>query len=106
MFFYGFSNYFKPLVNEFGWSRAAVSMGTSLSRLEGALEAPLVGYLIDKVGPRKLMLFGITCLVSVISCSARLIPSVCTSQSSSVAWLLAKALVYICLFILRQQTGS
>jgi len=60
LYFYGFSNFFTPLVKEFGWSRAAVSLGTSLSRLEGALEAPLVGFLIDRIGPRKVMLFGLS----------------------------------------------
>jgi sugar phosphate permease len=31
----------------------------SLSRLEGGLEGPLVGWLIGKLGPRRLMLFGV-----------------------------------------------
>ena len=60
LYFYGFSNFFKPLLREFGWSRAAISLGTSLARLEGAMEAPLVGFLIDRLGPRKIMLFGIS----------------------------------------------
>ncbi|MFC2066096.1 MFS transporter [Chloroflexota bacterium] len=59
IYFYGFSNFFMALVKEFGWSRAAISLGSSLARLEGAFEAPLVGFLIDRVGPRRIMLFGI-----------------------------------------------
>lgn len=60
VFFYGFSIFFMPLVDEFGWSRAAVSLGVSLSRLERGILAPLIGFLIDRIGPRRLMLFGVS----------------------------------------------
>ncbi|MFC1870382.1 MFS transporter [Chloroflexota bacterium] len=57
---YGFSTFFMPLINEFGWSRTAVSGAISLSRLEGGLLGPAGGFLVDKFGPRKMMLSGIT----------------------------------------------
>jgi MFS family permease len=57
--FYGFSTFFNPLINEFGWSRAALSGVFSLSRLEGGLEGLIVGPLIDRFGARKLAVFGI-----------------------------------------------
>ncbi len=58
-FFYGFSVFYTPILVEFGWSRAVTSGAFSLSRLEGGLEGPLVGWLIDRFGARKLMLFGV-----------------------------------------------
>jgi MFS family permease len=58
--FYGFTAFFTPIVSEFGWSRAATSLAFSLQRLEGGIAAPIFGYLIDKLGPRKLNLFAVT----------------------------------------------
>ncbi|UCG66172.1 MAG: MFS transporter [Deltaproteobacteria bacterium] len=59
-FYYGFSAFFMPLVREFGWSRTALSGAFSLSRIEGGLLGPIGGFLVDKLGPRKIMFFGIT----------------------------------------------
>ena len=58
-FFYGFSTFFKPLENEFGWSRTIIAGVTSLSRLEGGLEGPIAGWLTDKFGARKMLLIGV-----------------------------------------------
>jgi len=58
-YFYGFSAFFMSFVNEFGWSRAALSGVFSLSRLEGGILGPLGGFLVDKFGPRKMMILGI-----------------------------------------------
>ncbi len=57
--FYGFSVFFASLSAEFGWSRTALSGVVSLSRLEGGLMGPVEGFLIDKFGPRKMMLIGV-----------------------------------------------
>lgn len=57
--FYGFSAFFVPLSQEFGWSRTALSGVISLARLEGGFLGPFEGYLADKFGPRKVMLVGI-----------------------------------------------
>jgi MFS family permease len=56
--FYGFNTFFTPMVNEFGWSRAATSGAFSLSRLEGGVFGPIVGWLIDRLGSRKIAIFG------------------------------------------------
>lgn len=58
-FFYGFSVLFNPIVNEFGWSRASVSFAFSLRSEVGGIAAPVVGFLVDRVGPRRLMVFGV-----------------------------------------------
>jgi sugar phosphate permease len=58
-FFYGFSALFNPLVREFGWSRAAVSFAFSLRTEVGGIAAPVVGFTVDRVGPRRLMVIGV-----------------------------------------------
>jgi len=57
--FYGFSAFFNPMVAEFGWSRAVTSGAYALSRLEGGIEGPIIGPLIDKFGARKLIFIGV-----------------------------------------------
>jgi sugar phosphate permease len=56
---YGFTIFFLPITNDLGLSRAATSLVFSLARAEGAIEGPLAGYLIDRYGPRPMMLAGI-----------------------------------------------
>jgi len=56
---YGFTIFFLPITRELGLSRAATSLVFSLARAEGAVEGPLAGYLIDRFGPRPLMLAGV-----------------------------------------------
>jgi len=58
-FFYGFGALFNPIVNEFGWSRAAVSLAFSLRTEVGGIAAPVVGFLVDRLGARRLMVFGV-----------------------------------------------
>ena len=52
------SAYVVPLEEHFGWSRAQVSMGFSVTVGTIGLFAPIIGRLIDVVGPRRLMLIG------------------------------------------------
>jgi OFA family oxalate/formate antiporter-like MFS transporter len=59
IYFYGFSVFYTPIMNEFGWSAAAVAGAVSFSRLEGGLEGPIIGYLIDRFGARKVLAFGV-----------------------------------------------
>ena len=58
--FYGFTAFFNPILNEFGWTRAATSLAFSLQRLEGGIAAPIVGYFIDRLGPRRMSLIAVT----------------------------------------------
>ena len=56
---FGFSIFFLPLLRDLGLSRAAGSLVFSLARAEGAVEGPVVGYLLDRFGPRLIMSIGI-----------------------------------------------
>jgi OFA family oxalate/formate antiporter-like MFS transporter len=57
--FYGFTALFEPIANEFGWSYTQISIAASLRGLEMGLLAPLIGILVDRWGPRKLIFSGI-----------------------------------------------
>jgi MFS family permease len=57
-FYYGFSVFYTPILMEFGWSSAVTAGAFSLSRLEGGLEGPFVGWLVDRYGARKLLFLG------------------------------------------------
>ncbi|MFH0847396.1 MAG: MFS transporter [Chloroflexota bacterium] len=59
MFYYGFGTYFEPLIAEFQVSRALLSGCFSMARLEGGILGPIGGFLSDRFGPRKTMLFGV-----------------------------------------------
>jgi sugar phosphate permease len=52
--------YVKPLEQEFGWSRAEVSLGFSAAILVSGVVGPLIGVWIDRFGPRSSMLVGST----------------------------------------------
>jgi len=56
---YGFTVFFLPITQELGLSRAATSLVFSLARAEGAIEGPVAGYLIDRIGPRPMILAGV-----------------------------------------------
>jgi len=56
---HSFTVFFLPLKNAFGVSSAAVSLLYAAARLEGGLEGPLVGYLINKSGPRAMIVTGV-----------------------------------------------
>lgn len=50
--------FFNPFKNEFGWSRTNIGGVQSVARITEGLLAPLIGSLVDRYGPRMLMLFG------------------------------------------------
>lgn len=57
-FFYGFTVFVHPMAKELGWSMALISGAFSLFRLESGIGAPLAGFLLDRIGPKILVLAG------------------------------------------------
>jgi MFS family permease len=45
-------------IEEFGWTRGESSIAYSVSQLVSGVTSPLVGVLVDRLGPRRLVLFG------------------------------------------------
>ena len=56
--FQGLGTLLVALERQFGWSRTALSGAFALSRAEGAVLGPLEGFLIDRVGCRRMTLIG------------------------------------------------
>ena len=55
---FAFSVFFVALLEEFGWSRAATASAYSLNMLAAGLASPLIGVLIEQIGPRKALPLG------------------------------------------------
>jgi len=57
--FFGLTAFFEPLKEEFGWSHTQISFAASLRGLEMGILAPLLGFLVDRFGARKLLFTGV-----------------------------------------------
>src|SRR5688572_22178301 len=56
---YGIGPFIAPLQQEFGWSRAQLSVGITIAGLAGALFSVPMGLLVDRWGPRIVALIGV-----------------------------------------------
>jgi MFS family permease len=54
---YSFGVFFKPMMAEFGWSRAMTAGAYSLRSIQGGIASPILGWVIDKYGGR-VAIFG------------------------------------------------
>jgi len=61
--YYGMGALLIPLTTEFGWTRTQLTLAFSMRSIEGGLEGPIGGMLIDKYGERK-----ITIISTIIAC--------------------------------------
>ena len=57
--FFGFTALIDPLIQDFGWSYTQISFAVSLRGMEMGIFAPLIGFLADRYGARKLILAGV-----------------------------------------------
>ena len=57
-FFYGFTVFVDPMVEAFDWTYLAISLAASFRSVEMGVAAPIMGFLVDRIGPRKLVFFG------------------------------------------------
>jgi MFS family permease len=71
---YTFGLFLKPLSIAFGWHREAVSAGFSISALTLAAASPGLGFLLDRFGPRRIILPCIVVFSSVYVSLAWLTP--------------------------------
>src|ERR1041384_4950024 len=53
---YGFTVFFLPVTQELGLSRASTSLAFSLARAQGSFLSPVVGHLVDRHGPKPMMI--------------------------------------------------
>lgn len=58
-FQYSFGVFLKPLINQFGWSRAAISGCVTIRSILSGVLSPISGSLSDRYGPRKLVTMGV-----------------------------------------------
>jgi MFS family permease len=83
---YSLGPYIGPLGQEFGWSRAQISVGISVASFISAIFCIPVGILVDRVGPRRIALIGILAM-----CSAYALLS--TTTGGTVNWIVLWCLI-------------
>ena len=70
--YFSFPIFFVALVEEFGWSRGATATAFSISSIVQGLLSPAVGILVDRFGPRRVMLGGTFVLGGACLLSSRI----------------------------------
>ena len=56
---FSFGAFIGPLEEEFGWSRAEISIGLTIATFSAGLLTPLLGMVVDRWGPRRVGLPGV-----------------------------------------------
>jgi sugar phosphate permease len=89
---YGLPFFYDFMVTEFGWSRARVTSGNAISKLViGPIFGFGVGWIVDRFGPRRMMLAGI-----LMSGTALIGLSYSSSLAMFYLFYLFNALGYVC----------
>jgi MFS family permease len=50
--------FFVPIIKHFGWSRTKLSLAFSIGWVTGGAAGPLIGWIADRVNPKKMMMVG------------------------------------------------
>ena len=88
---YSMGPFIEPLQAEFGWSRAQVSSGLSLSAIISALFCIPIGMLVDKVGPRQVGLIGAVLLLAAYAALG-------TATGSTANWVMLWCVLAVATF--------
>src|SRR5262245_32013485 len=64
---YSIGPFIGPLQQEFGWSRAQISVGITIAGLAGAAFSVPMGLLVDRFGPRIVGLIGVLFMTGAIA---------------------------------------
>src|SRR4051812_48580205 len=57
-FMHAYTVFLVAFIDAFGWSRAQVSVAYSVSQIVSGISSPVVGWLVDRLGPSRLILMG------------------------------------------------
>jgi predicted MFS family arabinose efflux permease len=56
---YALGVFIQPLEQEFGWKRAEIAAGMTISSVFSVITGPFIGLIVDRVGPRRIGLLGL-----------------------------------------------
>ena len=73
---YTFGLFIKPLAADFGWHREAISAGFSIAALTVAAASPFLGFLLDRFGPRRIILPCIAVFAAALASLVFLTPHI------------------------------
>ena len=60
--FHAMGLWFVALESAFGWNRTQLSLAFAFTRIEGGILGPIEGYLVDKLGVRRMVFIGLSIL--------------------------------------------
>jgi MFS family permease len=83
---YAIGPFIAPLQQEFGWSRAQLSIGITIAGLAGAVFSVPIGILVDRVGPRIVGLIGVLLMTGAFALLG-------TATGETANWLLLWSIV-------------
>src|ERR1700710_951579 len=70
-FMHAYTVFLVTFIEVFGWTRAQVSLAYSVSQIVSGASSPLVGWLVDRLGPPRLILMGGALLTLGLLASSR-----------------------------------
>ena len=73
---YTFGIFVKPLVKSFSSNRGTVSLAISMLNIGGAISLPLFGFIVDRIGARKVIAAGLTAFAICLFALSRVHPPV------------------------------
>lgn len=68
----GFGAYIAVLADEYGWSKTALAGGAAIQSIEGAVIGPLLGWMVDRIGPRRVARLGVVLFAAGFAAFSRI----------------------------------